>query len=272
MVAVQAGQASALALAAAPPLCDTPPAFPWRPPMTERFVAACIQNSAHAELEPSLEECERLSRAAAAAGARFILLPEYFASLEVVDDLLISRARPEAGHPALQRFQGLARELGAWVLLGSLGIETAPGDAAVVAPTPWGPIGLSICYDLRFPQLYHALAEAGACYLATPAAFVKTTGEAHWHVLQRARAIETGSYVFAPCQAGVHAGGRATYGHSLIVDPWGRVLADGGTEVGFVTAEIDPAAVATARERIPALRHARAFRQPAPLGLQAAGE
>ncbi|MFQ5774278.1 MAG: carbon-nitrogen hydrolase family protein [Kiloniellaceae bacterium] len=138
----------------------------------------------------------------------------------------------------------------------------APGDRAVLAPTPWGPIGLTICYDLRFAYLYRALAQAGALFLAVPAAFAKTTGQAHWHVLVRSRAIETGCYVFAPCQCGTHGGGRPTYGHSLIVDPWGQVLADGGEEPGFVLAEVDPAEVAKARRMIPALDHDRAFAGP----------
>ncbi len=138
----------------------------------------------------------------------------------------------------------------------------APGTGAVLAELPWGRVGLSVCYDLRFPQLYRALAKAGADFLTVPAAFTKTTGQAHWHVLLRARAIETGCYVFAPCQYGVHAGGRATYGHSLIVDPWGRILADGGEERGVVVAEVDPAAVSRARGMIPALRHDRPFDRP----------
>ncbi len=135
----------------------------------------------------------------------------------------------------------------------------APGNRAVVAATPWGGLGLSICYDLRFPYLYRALARAGANFLSVPAAFTRTTGEAHWHILLRARAIETGCYVVAPAQCGDHAEGRRTYGHSLIVDPWGTVLADAGEQPGIVYAEIDPSAVARARERIPALRHDRPF-------------
>jgi predicted amidohydrolase len=135
----------------------------------------------------------------------------------------------------------------------------APGDEAVVAETPWGGLGLSVCYDLRFPQLYRGLAQAGATMLAVPAAFTRLTGEAHWHVLLRARAIENGAYVIAPCQHGTLAGGGECFGHSLIVDPWGEVLADGGEEEGVVLAEIDPAAVARARQRIPALTHDREF-------------
>ncbi len=134
-----------------------------------------------------------------------------------------------------------------------------PGCEAVIAELPWGRLGMTICYDLRFAQLYRALAQGGADFLAVPAAFTKTTGEAHWHVLNRARAIENGAYVFAPCQSGEHKGGGRTYGHSLIVDPWGRVLADGGTEPGIVTAEVDPAEVAKARAMIPSLQHDRPY-------------
>jgi predicted amidohydrolase len=132
------------------------------------------------------------------------------------------------------------------------------GARAVVADLPWGRLGVAICYDVRFPALYRALAEAGAEILSAPAAFTRQTGEAHWHVLQRARAIETGSFMISAAQGGRHEDGRETYGHSLIVDPWGRVLAEAdGNEPGVILAEIDMALVADARARIPALRHAR---------------
>ena len=134
-----------------------------------------------------------------------------------------------------------------------------PGEIAVVANLPWGRLGLSVCYDLRFPTLYRALAEAGSSFLAIPSAFTRQTGEAHWHVLMRARAIENGAFVFAAAQGGRHENGRETFGHSLIVDPWGRILAEGGTEPGVVTAVIDPAEVAAARARIPSLQHGRRF-------------
>jgi len=134
-----------------------------------------------------------------------------------------------------------------------------PGEIAVVADLPWGRLGLTICYDLRFPALYRALAEAGASFLAIPSAFTRQTGEAHWHVLMRARAIENGSFVFAAAQGGEHENGRATFGHSLVVDPWGRILAEGGTEPGVVFADIDPAEVSVARSRIPSLQHGRRF-------------
>ena len=133
------------------------------------------------------------------------------------------------------------------------------GELAVVGDLPWGRLGLTICYDLRFPALHRALAESGATFLAIPAAFTKQTGEAHWHVLMRARAIENGSFVFAAAQGGTHEDGRSTYGHSLVIDPWGRVVAEGGTEPGVVLAEIDPGDVALARARIPSLQHGRRF-------------
>ncbi len=134
-----------------------------------------------------------------------------------------------------------------------------PGEVAISSDLPWGRLGMTICYDLRFSQLYRALAEAGADFLAVPAAFTQQTGEAHWHVLLRARAIETGSFVFAAAQAGKHDDGRETFGHSLIVDPWGRVLAEGGTEPGVITARIEPKLVAEARARIPVLQNGRRF-------------
>jgi predicted amidohydrolase len=133
------------------------------------------------------------------------------------------------------------------------------GERAVVADLPWGKLGLSVCYDLRFPQLYRALAKAGASFLTIPAAFTHTTGQAHWHVLQRARAIETGCFVIAPAQGGKHENGRHTFGHSLIVDPWGKILAEAGDEPGIVAADIDPAKVTEARTRVPALTHDRPF-------------
>ena len=140
-----------------------------------------------------------------------------------------------------------------------------PGEIAVAATLPWGRLGLSVCYDLRFPTLYRALAEAGCSFLAIPSAFTRQTGEAHWHVLLRARAIENGSFVFAAAQGGRHENGRDTFGHSMIVDPWGRILAEGGTEPGVVTAFIDPAEVAIARGRVPSLQHGRRFEMLEPI-------
>jgi predicted amidohydrolase len=140
-----------------------------------------------------------------------------------------------------------------------------PGERAVLADLPWGRLGLTVCYDLRFPALYRALAEAGATMLAIPSAFTQQTGEAHWHVLIRARAVENGCFVFAAAQGGKHENGRETYGHSLVVDPWGRILAEGGTEPDVVIAEIDLAQVAAARSRIPSLQHGRRFEIAEPL-------
>ncbi len=147
-----------------------------------------------------------------------------------------------------------------------------PGRQAVTADLPWGRLGLTVCYDLRFAYLHRALAQAGASFISVPAAFTRPTGQAHWHVLLRARAIETGSFVFAPAQTGEHAEGRKTYGHSLIVAPWGEVLADAGEDVGFIAAKVDPAKVVEARAMIPALRHDRAFSPPLSADLRAAGE
>ena len=134
-----------------------------------------------------------------------------------------------------------------------------PGDLAVVADLPWGRLGITVCYDLRFPALYRALAEAGASFFSIPSAFTRQTGEAHWHALIRARAIENGCFVFAAAQGGKHENGRETFGHSLVVDPWGQILAEGGTEPGLIFADIDPAQVAAARSRIPSLHHGRRF-------------
>jgi len=138
----------------------------------------------------------------------------------------------------------------------------AGGGRAVTTELPWGTIGLSICYDVRFPKLYRALAHKGAFLLTVPSAFTETTGKAHWHVLLRARAIENGAFVMAPAQGGTHANGRQTYGHSLIIAPWGEILAEAGTEPGVILADIDPAAVTSARSRVPSLRHDRDFEGP----------
>ena len=275
--------------------------------MSKSFMVACVQNCAERDMAPSIAAVTELIRGAAAAGAALIVLPEMVTMIEPQNALVLEKAVPEAADPGLAAFRNLARETGAWILVGSLLLKEAgesrvvnrsflldgegaivarydklhlfdidldegesyresatvrPGDRAVLAPTPWGLLGMSVCYDVRFAYLYRALAQAGASFLSIPAAFTETTGKAHWHVLVRARAIETGSYVFAATQSGTHAEGRRTFGHSLIVDPWGEVLADAGSDVGFVTAEIDPANVARARAMIPALRHDRRFAGP----------
>ena len=275
--------------------------------MSKTFKVACVQNCAERDMAPSIAALRPLVRAAAAAGAELIVLPEMVEMLEPRNDLVLAKAVPEAADPGLAACRALARETGAWILAGSLLLKATgadrvvnrsilldrsggivarydkihlfdvdlaggesyresatvrAGDRAVLAPTPWGLIGLTVCYDLRFAHLYRALAQGGASFLAIPAAFTYTTGQAHWHVLARARAIETGCFVFAPNQCGVHAEGRRTFGHSLIVDPWGEVLAEAGDEPGHVMAEIDPAKVTTARSMVPALRHDRRFAAP----------
>jgi deaminated glutathione amidase len=131
------------------------------------------------------------------------------------------------------------------------------GSRAVAADTPWGRLGLSICYDVRFPDLYRALTSAGASLLAVPAAFTVPTGRAHWHVLLRARAIEAGVFVIAAAQAGTHQDGRETFGHSLAIDPWGEVLLDMGTEPGLGFVDLDPGEVTAVRGRVPAIDHRR---------------
>ena len=282
--------------------------------MSHKFLAACVQNRARADMGASIAQCERLVREAHRRHADLVCLPEFLSCLHLRERRLEVGIRAEADHPALAHFRALADALGVWVLLGSLAIQAGPGRArnrsylidtagnvvarydkihmfdvdleggqsfresetfepgarAVLAPTPWGRIGMTVCYDLRFPYLYRTLAEAGAGVLTVPAAFTRTTGEAHWHVLLRSRAIETGSYVVAPCQYGEH-GEAATFGHSLIVDPWGRVLADGGEGEGVVVAEIDPARVGRARRMIPALRNGRPVRAPQPVTALGAG-
>jgi deaminated glutathione amidase len=274
--------------------------------MSTKFTAACVQMTSEREFEPNIRAAGDLVRRARDAGAELIMTPEITGMFEPKRDRHLAKATDEAANPALAAFRDLAREVGAWLLLGSTPIrieaerlanrsfllapdgaiaarydkihmfdvdlangesyrESAlyrPGEASVLAALPWGTLGMTVCYDLRFPYLYRALAQAGADFLSIPAAFTVPTGKAHWHVLQRARAIENGCFVFAPAQWGEHAEGRKTFGHSLIVDPWGEVLADAGEGVGFVTAEIDNAKIAEARRMVPALRHDRVIPTP----------
>lgn len=137
-----------------------------------------------------------------------------------------------------------------------------PGTRAVLAALPWGTLGMTVCYDLRFPHLFRALAKAGAMFIAVPSSFQRETGVAHWHSLLKARAIENLSYVFAPAMCGDHPGGRSTFGHSMIIDPWGRVVAELGAEPGICYADIDPAEVARVRTMLPSLTHDREFEVP----------
>lgn len=263
---------------------------------------ACAQLPAGPDAARNITRACAFIRQAAAGQARFICLPEAVDLLDEDPGKMRAQARPLGEHAAALAFGELARELGVWLLVGSVSTRNAHGqpvnrclllnphgavvshydkihlfDAtpgstvyaestlyergsrAVVASTPWAEIGLSICYDLRFPHLFRALAQAGAKILTVPAAFMKITGEAHWHTLLRARAIENGCYVVAPAQCGNPYGNRWSYGHSLIVDPWGTVLAEADESEGVIYADYDPAAVLEARTAIPSLGQDRPF-------------
>ena len=274
--------------------------------MSAKFTAACVQMSSEREFEPNIRAASDLVRRARDAGADLIMTPEITGMFEPKRDSHLAKATDEAANPVLAAFRDLGstpirieaeRLANRSFLLAPDGVIAArydkihmfdvdlkngesyresalyrPGEASVLAALPWGTLGMTVCYDLRFPYLYRALAQAGADFLSIPAAFTVPTGKAHWHVLQRARAIENGCFVFAPAQWGEHAEGRKTFGHSLIVDPWGEVLADAGEGVGFVTAEIDTAKIAEARRMVPALRHDRAFPAPRPVQAPLAAE
>jgi len=272
------------------------------------FRAACIQLSSGREIAPNIEAASTLVRRARDAGADLIMTPEVSDMIEPRRGLRVEKAKPESEHAMLATFRALARETGAWLLLGSIVVQEAgderlrnrsfliapdgailqrydkihmfdvtleggesyresaafrPGERAALASLPWGVLGMTVCYDLRFPQLYRALAHGGAQFLSIPSAFTVPTGRAHWHVLLRARAIENFCFVFAPAQCGEHAEGRRTYGHSLIVAPWGEILAEGGDEPGVILAEIDPAKADDARKSVPSLSHDRPFASPA---------
>ena len=275
--------------------------------------AGLVQLSSSDDPEANLPVTEGLIREAAAGGAQLVLTPE------VTNLVSSNRARQrallrvEAEDPTLARLSAVAAELGVWLLLGSIGVQTGdtdgrfanrslligpdgavkarydkihmfdvevsatetwresaayrPGERAVIADTPWGGLGMTICYDMRFAALYRALGQAGASIIAVPSAFTVPTGQAHWHVLLRARAIETGCFVLAPAQCGQHPAQpgekrRETYGHSLAVAPWGEVLADAGEAPGVTLVDLDLAQVTEARRRVPQLRHDRDFALP----------
>jgi len=292
--------------------------------MSGIFTAACVQFTAARDYEPNIRIVSEMIRRVRDGGADLVLTPENTGLMEPIGKLRREKARDEANHPVLAALREVARETGAWLLLGSVAVDISrepgiaagerrlanrsylidaaggvvarydkihmfdvdlaggesyresnafrPGDRAVVAETPWGVLGMTVCYDLRFAQLYRALAQAGADFLAIPSAFTVPTGKAHWQVLLQARAIETGCFVFAPAQCGEHAEGRRTFGHSLIVDPWGEVLADGEEGVGIVSARIDTGRIAEARRMVPSLGHDRPFAGPEPAGRRLAAE
>jgi predicted amidohydrolase len=286
------------------------------------FTVACVQFTAGPDPEPNIATVSELIRRARDAGADFITTPEASNFIESGNKRR-EKARREADDPFLAAMRALARETGAWILVGSLVIDPAgepgagdetrlanrsflldaeggivakydkihlfdidlpngesiresnayrPGDRAVIADTPWGKLGMTVCYDVRFPHLYRMLAQAGAEFLSVPSVFTVPTGKAHWEVLLRSRAIENGAFLFAPAQTGEHTAGRKSYGHSLIVDPWGQVMAEGGEGVGIITATIDPARVAKVRGGLPSLRHDREFAPPAPASRPLAAE
>ena len=285
--------------------------------MSTRFKVACIQMTSGAAIEANVDAASELVRRARAQGAELIMTPEVSDMIEPKRALALDKARNEDQNAMVAAFRDLARETGAWLLLGSAVIRDKnaerlsnrsflispqgeiaarydkihmfdvdlptgerhresqtykPGDKAVVAELPWGRLGMTICYDMRFPHLYRALAKAGADFLAVPSAFTVPTGRAHWHVLLRARAIENGCFVFAPAQWGEHGGGRRTFGHTMIVAPWGETLAEAEDGTGVIVAEIDPAKVAEARRAVPSLAHDRLFAAPKRPGTIAAAD
>jgi predicted amidohydrolase len=272
--------------------------------MSDKVKVALIQMNSGPDIAENIITAETLIREAAAKGAQFILTPENTCHIRRPATEKLKSAKVMEGHPVVTRFSALAKELGVWIMAGSISVllpeqkilnrsilidanghivadydkihlfdvdlptgevhrESAvvkPGTRAVVADTPWGKVGMAICYDLRFAALFRTLSKAGASILTVPAAFTVPTGKAHWHTLLRARAIENGAFVLAPAQVGTHEAGRETYGHSLIIDPWGTILAEGdGENAEIVMAELDLGAVKTARDAIPALIHDRDY-------------
>lgn len=273
---------------------------------------ALVQLTSCNDPADNLRNVERLIREASAGGAKFVLTPE---TTNIISSSRKQQARvlnTEDEDPTLERLRELTKELGIWLLIGSLGLKTRdsdgrfanrsflispdggivarydkihmfdadlgngevyressgyrPGTKATLAKTDFGTIGMSICYDMRFPDLYRQLAQAGAHILTVPAAFTVPTGKAHWEAILRARAIENGCFVLAPTQCGTHDWGaepkRKTFGHSLAISPWGEVLADGGETEGVTFVELDLNDVAAARAKIPSLLHDREFEPP----------
>ncbi len=270
--------------------------------MPETYKIAAIQLSVTADMQENLVQAESLIRKAAGEGATFITTPENTDQMRrYVKDRVASSGDMDT-HIAIPFFATLARDLGVWLLIGSIGVrvgeklanrsllfspqgnltntydkihmfdvtlsrtefyressEFEAGSQGMLAEMDGAKLGMGVCYDVRFPHYWRDLAKAGAQILSIPAAFTVPTGKAHWEVLLRARAIETGCYVIAPAQCGEHEGGRQTYGHSMIISPWGEILAEMGGEVGIITAEINLDEVEKARTAIPALTHDRDY-------------
>ncbi|MDO6481198.1 carbon-nitrogen hydrolase family protein [Shimia thalassica] len=274
--------------------------------------AALLQMTSSDDPEANLAVMLGQMREAAANGAEFILTPEVCNCVSSSRSHQNAVLRLEHEDATLAALQDGARDLGVWLLIGSLALKTQdpdgrfanrsfminpdgdivarydkihmfdvqvtpeetyresdgyrPGDKAVLAETPFGMVGMTICYDVRFPYLHRQLAKAGATILTVPAAFSHVTGAAHWETLLRARAIETGCYVLAPAQTGTHPAtrgqGRRTYGHSLVISPWGEILSDAGEETCISYVDLDPNAVAQARRKVPSLTHDREFDSP----------
>lgn len=266
--------------------------------MPETYKIAAIQLSVTADMQENLVQAESLIRKAAGEGATFITTPENTDQMRrYVKDRVASSGDMDT-HIAIPFFATLARDLGVWLLIGSIGVrvgeklanrsllfspqgnltntydkihmfdvtlsrtefyressEFEAGSQGMLAEMDGAKLGMGVCYDVRFPHYWRDLAKAGAQILSIPAAFTVPTGKAHWEVLLRARAIETGCYVIAPAQCGEHEGGRQTYGHSMIISPWGEILAEMGGEVGIITAEINLDEVEKAHTAIPALTH-----------------
>lgn len=260
--------------------------------------AACVQMTSGPDIDENLKTAESFIRKAAGQGASLIATPEMTDSIRryAKDKLKDANAKAD------MHFSALAKELGIWLLIGSLGAahkgklanrsflfapdgstcatydkihmfdvklsraefykestEYESGDQAVVAECDDFKLGLGICYDLRFPHFWRDMGKQGADILAAPAAFTVPTGKAHWEILLRARAIETGCFVIAPAQVGEHEGGRMTYGHSLIISPWGEIIAEKTEGTGIITASLDLSEVEKARKSIPALAHDREY-------------
>ena len=267
---------------------------------------ACLQMNSGNEFVANLSVFSAMAREAAAAGAKFILSPEYFLMMDGTGRVMREAALDEQGEPAVSALTALARELSVWLLAGSITLKAGdgrmfnrsllissegrvvatydkihmfdvtlpdgkviressayrPGEKAVLTETPWGKLGMTVCYDLRFPGLFRALAQAGAELITVPSSFQRQTGKAHWHTLVRARAIENECFLIAPAMCGDHPGNRQSFGHTLVIDPWGEVLAEGGESPEIVYAEIAPRRVAKVRSMIPSLDHDRPFASP----------